>query len=72
MDAAGSDISGILAAARTLRDKKPTQILVTGYWNVFADGDVASASETPAASPGSIAGLHPRRILCSHQPELPT
>ena len=48
VDAAGSDISGILAAARTLRDKKPTQILVTGYWNVFADGDVASASETPA------------------------
>jgi lysophospholipase L1-like esterase len=48
VDAVGSDISGILAAAKSLRGSKPIRILVTSYWNVFADGDVASASETPA------------------------
>ena len=48
VDAVGSDISGILAAAKTLRGSKPLRVLVTSYWNVFADGDVASASETPA------------------------
>jgi lysophospholipase L1-like esterase len=45
VDAVGSDISAILTAARALRGNKPTRILVTNYWNVFADGDVASASE---------------------------
>ena len=48
VDAVGSDISGILAAAKSLRGSKPVRILVTNYWNVFADGDVASASESPA------------------------
>jgi lysophospholipase L1-like esterase len=48
VDAVGSDISGILTAAKSLRGSKPVRILVTNYWNVFADGDVASASETPA------------------------
>jgi lysophospholipase L1-like esterase len=48
VDTVGSDISGILAAAKSLRGSKPLGILVTNYWNVFADGDVASASETPA------------------------
>jgi lysophospholipase L1-like esterase len=48
VDAVGSDISGILAAAKSLRGRKPVRILVTNYWNVFADGDVASAIETPA------------------------
>jgi lysophospholipase L1-like esterase len=48
VDAVGSDISGILAASKSLRGSKPLRILVTNYWNVFADGDVASASETPA------------------------
>ena len=48
VDAVGSDISGILAAAKSLRGSKPVRILVTNYWNVFPDGDVASASETPA------------------------
>ena len=48
VDAVGSDISGILAAARSLCGHRSTQILVMDYWNVFADGDVASASETPA------------------------
>jgi len=44
-DTVGSDISAILSAARALRGNQPTRILVTNYWNVFADGDVASASE---------------------------
>ena len=45
VDTVGSDISAILSAARALRGNQPTRILVTNYWNVFADGDVASASE---------------------------
>jgi lysophospholipase L1-like esterase len=48
VDAVGSDITAILTAARALRDNQPTRILVTNYWNVFADGEVASASEGPA------------------------
>jgi lysophospholipase L1-like esterase len=48
VDAVGSDISAILTAARALRSDQPTRILVTNYWNVFADGDVASAHEGPA------------------------
>jgi len=48
VDAVGSDIRGILAAARSLRGSKGVRILVTGYWNVFADGDVASATESAA------------------------
>lgn len=47
VDAVGSDIRDILTAAKTLRGNHPTRIMVTDYWNVFADGDVASASETP-------------------------
>src|ERR1035437_10333632 len=48
VDAVGSHLSAVLAAARSLRGNRSTQILVMDYWNVFADGDVASASETPA------------------------
>jgi len=48
VDAVGSDVSAILAAAKDLRGPQPTQILVTDYWNVFADGDVARASDGPA------------------------
>ncbi len=48
VDAVGADISDIMTAAKTLRGNRPTQILVTNYWNVFADGDVASATETAA------------------------
>lgn len=40
----GTDISAILAAARALRGHRPTQIRVTNYRNVFADGEVASAT----------------------------
>jgi lysophospholipase L1-like esterase len=48
VDAVGTDLSDILAAARSLRGNRPTRVLVTDYWNVFADGDVALASEGPA------------------------
>jgi len=48
VEAVGSDLNGILAAARSLRGNRPTRVLVTDYWNVFADGDVARASDGPA------------------------
>lgn len=48
VDAVGTDLRDILAAARSLRGDRPTRVLVTDYWNVFADGDVALASEGPA------------------------
>lgn len=34
-------LATVLARIRTLRDGKPTTVLVTGYWNVFEDGEVA-------------------------------
>jgi len=48
VEAVGSDLGDILAAARSLRGHRPTRVLVTDYWNVFADGDVARASDGPA------------------------
>jgi lysophospholipase L1-like esterase len=36
-----SDMRGILQRIRALRTGKPTTALVTGYWNVFEDGEVA-------------------------------
>ena len=48
VDAVGSDLSAILAAVKSLRGRRPTRVLVTDYWNVFADGDVASAGDGPA------------------------
>jgi lysophospholipase L1-like esterase len=48
VDAVGSDLSAVLVAAKALRRGRPTQVLVTDYWNVFADGDVARDSEGPA------------------------
>ena len=48
VDTVGADISDILTAAKTLRSNRPSQILVTTYWNVFADGDVAKATENAA------------------------
>jgi lysophospholipase L1-like esterase len=41
VDAVGTHLAAILAAAKKLRGQLPTQVLVTDYWNVFADGDVA-------------------------------
>jgi lysophospholipase L1-like esterase len=34
-------LASVLAKIRSLRGGRPTTILVTGYWNVFQDGDVA-------------------------------
>ena len=48
VETVGSDLGDILAAARSLRGHRPTRVLVTDYWNVFADGDVARASDGPA------------------------
>ena len=48
VDAVGSDVRAILTAAKDLRGNGPTQILVTNYWNVFADGDIARASDGSA------------------------
>ncbi len=48
VDAVGSDVSQIVKAAQHLRGDRAIQILVTNYWNVFADGDVARASDGPA------------------------
>ena len=39
--------AGVLERVRALRDGRPTAVLVTGYWNVFEDGDVA-ARQFPA------------------------
>jgi len=47
VDAVGADVRDILTAAKALRGQRPTRILVTDYWNVFADGDIARASEGP-------------------------
>jgi len=37
----GRHLSTLLARIRALRDGQRTTVLVTGYWNVFQDGDVA-------------------------------
>ena len=39
----GENIGGIVRAVAGLRAGRPTLIVVTDYWNVFADGDVARA-----------------------------
>ena len=39
-------LPAILARITALRDQRPTAVLVTGYWNVFEDGDVAAAGMT--------------------------
>jgi lysophospholipase L1-like esterase len=36
-----ANLHGILARTRALRGNRSTAVLVTGYWNVFEDGDVA-------------------------------
>ncbi|WP_338041400.1 SGNH/GDSL hydrolase family protein [Microlunatus panaciterrae] len=39
-----SNVADIIATIRQRRQGLPTAILITGYWNVFEDGDVARAS----------------------------
>jgi lysophospholipase L1-like esterase len=41
LTAMGDRLESVLARIRSLRQGRPTTILVTGYWNVFQDGDVA-------------------------------
>jgi lysophospholipase L1-like esterase len=37
-------LSQVLARVSALRNGAPTTVLVTGYWNVFEDGDVATSA----------------------------
>jgi lysophospholipase L1-like esterase len=47
LDRVGQDVEGILGAISKLRGDRPTLVLVTTYWNVFEDGDVAAAERGP-------------------------
>lgn len=42
-----TNLDRILLRIRSLRDGLPTTILVTGYWNVFEDGEVARRNFPP-------------------------
>ncbi|GAA3114611.1 hypothetical protein GCM10010530_41450 [Kribbella aluminosa] len=42
------NLGKILSRIHALRDNRPTTILMTGYWNVFEDGEVA-ARQYPAS-----------------------
>jgi lysophospholipase L1-like esterase len=41
MDSMRANLSQVLSEIRGLRHGMPTSVLVTGYWNVFEDGQVA-------------------------------
>jgi lysophospholipase L1-like esterase len=41
LDTMKGNLTSVLARIRALRSGAPSTILVTGYWNVFEDGDVA-------------------------------
>src|SRR3954451_13187720 len=47
VQAVARNITGVVDRTRGLRAGHPTRILVTDYWNVFEDGDVASADRGP-------------------------
>lgn len=55
MAAMRSHVREILDRTRALRHGRPTAALVTGYWNVFEDGDVARASFSQAGRAATIA-----------------
>jgi lysophospholipase L1-like esterase len=42
-----SNLHRILTGIRTLREAKATTVLVTGYWNVYEDGEVARQAFPP-------------------------
>ncbi len=48
-----STLSAILGRVSELRVGQPTAVLVTGYWDVFPDGDVAAAVYGPQFSAAS-------------------
>ncbi|TDW92937.1 lysophospholipase L1-like esterase [Kribbella pratensis] len=43
-----ANLGRILSRVHDLRGNLPTTILMTGYWNVFKDGDVAKQQYTPS------------------------
>lgn len=44
LEAMRRNLSAILGRIHRLRGARPTAVLVTGYWNVFEDGDVARSA----------------------------
>jgi lysophospholipase L1-like esterase len=48
LDDLQANLTAIVQQIRALRSGRPTAVLLTGYWNVFEDGDVA-ASQFPSA-----------------------
>ena len=50
-----SNLTAILQRLTQLRDGRPATVLVTGYWNVFPDGDVALQDYGPAFEADSAA-----------------
>ena len=48
LDAVGTDVAAVVARVRQLRGARPTQVLVTDYWNVFEDGAIGKADRGPA------------------------
>ncbi len=44
----GADVGRVLDQVAALRAGRRTQVLVSGYWNVFEDGDVAAADRGSA------------------------
>ncbi len=44
----GADVSSVLDHVAALRAGRHTRVLVSGYWNVFEDGDVAAADRGSA------------------------
>ncbi len=56
-------LTAILQTIRGLRGEQPTTVLVTGYWNVFEDGDVARDDYGPD-------GLAASRVLTDRANEV--
>jgi lysophospholipase L1-like esterase len=54
LEALGARLGSVLARLRSLRQGQPTTILVTGYWNVFEDGDVARRAFGPEGLAASL------------------
>jgi lysophospholipase L1-like esterase len=49
-----SNLAGALARIQALRQGRPTAVLVTGYWNVFEDGQTAQQASGPGGLQASI------------------
>jgi lysophospholipase L1-like esterase len=54
LDALRAHLATVLATVRALRGDLPTTVLVTGYWNVFEDGDVARRSFGDSGLPAAL------------------